>query len=175
MNQRFNTRAVVEAGIAIALSFILDRIKLFEMPQGGTVTAGSMIPILFIALRHGTAVGMTAGAAFGMLQMFFGGYVVHPVQAILDYPLAFACLGLAGLWPKRAWLGAPLAVAGRFLCHVLSGVVFFAEYAKDQNVWVYSIVYNASYLLPELAVSAILLTLLFMHPAMRALRSQRSA
>lgn len=170
MQSRFSTRAVVEAGVAVALAYVLSEIKLFQMPQGGDVTAGGMIPIIFVALRHGTPTGLLAGLALGLLKLFIGGYVVHPVQALLDYPVAFALLGLAGLTPRQPWLGTLVGMFGRFVAHVLSGVVFFAEYAGDQNVWVYSIAYNGTYMLPELVVGAVLLTLLFMHPAMSALR-----
>lgn len=169
MSSRFSVRAVAEAGVAIALAVVLDRIKLYEMPQGGSVTLGSMVPIFIVALRHGFGLGLTAGAVFGALQWMMGGYVIHPVQGMLDYPVAFALLGLAGLRVSH-FVSVPAAVAARYLAHVLSGVVFFPEYAPvGQSAWVYSLVYNAGYLLPDLAVSALVVMLLFTHPAIRRL------
>jgi thiamine transporter len=158
---------VVEAGVAVALAFALDQVTLFRMPQGGSVTAGSMIPVLFIALRWGTRAGILTGVAFGLLQMLLAkpGYIVHPVQAALDYPVAFGLLGLAGLAAgttvRRAWAGTALALAARAAAHILSGVVFFAQYAPEgQHPVVYSIVYNAGYMVPEIVISAILLSIL---------------
>lgn len=176
MALRLNTRAVVESGVALALAYVLSEIKVYQMPQGGDVTAGGMLPIIFIALRHGTAAGVLAGLGLGLLKQFLGGYVVHPVQAILDYPLAFALLGLAGLTPRHPWLGTFIGMFGRFVSHVISGVIFFKEYAGGQNVWVYSILYNGTFMLPELIVGMVLLTLLFRHPALRSLaQRQREA
>jgi len=153
----------------------------WKQPQGGTVTAASMLPLVFFALAFGLRWGVLAGAVFGLLQMALpGAFLVHPVQVVLDYPLAFAALGLAGLFsvpgPKRAenvdllrrvgslpiWApvaGTFLAMAARTLMHVLSGVVFFASYAPEgQSVWLYSLVYNGSYMLPEAVVTTVLLT-----------------
>jgi thiamine transporter len=148
----------------IALCAALSQVALFKMPQGGTVTAGSMVPILLVGLRHGAKWGVGAGIAAGLVNLLINPYVVHPVQMLLDYPIAFGMLGLAGLAAGRSHvvgsvLGA-LALFGRLVAHVLSGVIFFAEYAGNQNVWVYSIIYNASYMLPELVISVVLLWIL---------------
>jgi thiamine transporter len=103
-----------------------------------------------------------AGAVAGLLQLILGGYVVHPLQALLDYPLAFGVLGLAALTPRPLWLGLTLGTFLRLVCHVLSGVVFFASYAPEgTNVWLYSTVYNGSYMLPNLGLSIILTYILW--------------
>ncbi|MFZ5814056.1 MAG: energy-coupled thiamine transporter ThiT [Bacillota bacterium] len=156
---------LVETAIMIALAVALSYVKLFKMPQGGSVTLGSMVPIMLIALRHGAGWGVATGAIAGLIQYMLEPYFVHPVQFLLDYPLAFAALGLAGLAHGRpfmaaAWLG-PVALLGRFVAHVISGAVFFAEYAPaGQSPWVYSMIYNGSYMLPELVISGVLLMLL---------------
>ena len=91
---------------------------------------------------------------------------------LFDYPLAFGSLGLAGIAyvltknkGKSGYgsvlLGVSLAIMGRLIFHVLSGVVFFAEYAGDQNPWIYSIVYNATYLVPELIISLIVMIIVW--------------
>lgn len=157
---------LVEVAVMIALALVLDQIRLFKMPQGGSVTAGSMIPLLLVALRHGPKWGITAGALAGVLQYLLSGdQPVHPLQLLLDYPVAFGAIGLAGLAAGKsnaaaAWMGS-LALLGRFAAHLVSGAVFFAEYAPPgQNVWAYSALYNGSYMLPEIVISGILLMLL---------------
>lgn len=170
---------LVETAVMVALAYVLNLIIVFKMPNGGSVTAGSMIPILLIGLRHGTRWGVTAGVLFGFLQalMAESGYIVSPVQMLIDYPVAFGVLGLAGLAAnKTEWLGgmlSALAIIGRFAAHVISGVIYFASYAPEgQNVWVYSLGYNASYMVPEMIISAVLLVLL--HPALRRVLPTRN-
>ncbi len=155
-------RAWIEAGVMIALSVILHQIKIYQAPAGGAVTAGSMVPLIYIAIRYGPGLGMLTGAAYGLIDFAFEPFFVHPVQFILDYPLAFAVLGLAGLVRRPPAVGAGVAVALRFICHLLSGVVFFGSSAPaGQNVWVYSTLYNGGYLLPELVISVVLTGLVF--------------
>lgn len=161
---------LMEIAVMIALSSVLSLIKVFEMPQGGSITAGSMVPILLVGLRHGTKWGVTAGVLTGLLNFIIKPEFYYPVQVLLDYPVAFGILGLAGLAKgKSEWLGSvlgSLALFGRFVAHVLSGVFFFAEYAPEgQNVWIYSSIYNGSYMLPEMIISALLLMALL--PALR--------
>lgn len=150
--------SAVMIGAAVALSFV----KVWEMPQGGSITLGSMVPIILIALRYGAGWGVTAGAVAGILQFIIKPEFYHPVQVLLDYPVAFGALGLAGLARgsgvlAQAWLGA-LAIAGRFVAHLVSGVVFFGEYAPaGQSPWIYSAIYNGTYLLPEAVLSGVLL------------------
>lgn len=166
----FTARDIAEAGIAIALAFILSMIKIYHLPAGGSVTAGSMIPILLLALRRGHKLGLVTAVLYGIAQLIEGPYIVHPVQLVLDYPLAFGALGLAGFFAFRAektvsdfyaLLGVAVGIGGRFLCHFLSGVIFFSEYAPEgMNPWVYSALYNGSYLVPELIISAVLIYLL---------------
>lgn len=167
----FTPREIAEAGLAIGLAFVLSMIKIYHLPAGGSVTAGSMIPILLLALRRGYKLGLVAAVLYGVLQLIEGPYVVHPAQVVLDYPLAFGALGLAGFFATRskesprgdlyALSGIATGIAGRFVCHLLSGVVFFSEYAPEgMNPWVYSAVYNGSYLVPELIISSVLMYIL---------------
>lgn len=161
-----NARALVEGGVMIALAQVLSYLVLFEMPQGGSVTAGSMVPILFYALRWGWKKGLLAGSVYGVLQFLLGPkYTFHVVALLFDYALAFGLLGLAGLVKPKGkasiGLGAVLGISGRFLSHYVSGVVIWATYVENVNPYVYSLVYNASYLVPEMAISALLLILLY--------------
>jgi thiamine transporter len=161
------TRMLTEAGIMIAAAQILSYIKLFEAPYGGSVTAGSMIPIIVFSLRWGLKSGLLAGTAYGVLQFLLGGaiYSYHILSILFDYVVAFGLLGLAGLFRgdiKGVIAGSFVGVFGRFVCHVISGVAVWASYAPEgMNPLVYSILYNGSYLLPELIVTAIITGLLY--------------
>ncbi len=168
--KKWSVRMLVEASIMIALAIVLDQIKLYKLPNGGSVTAGSMVPILLFAMRHGVKPGITAGIVFGILQILLGGYVITPIQGLLDYPLAFGLLGLAGLYTKnykdnndnyiKMGLFIFIAVIGRMISHFLSGVVFFGEFATG-NVFIYSFLYQLSYLIPEYIISFIIISLIW--------------
>lgn len=170
MKKNWTVKMLVEGGLCIALSIVLGYIKLFSMPQGGSVTAGEMIPIIIFALRHGSLPGIVVGALYGFVQMLFGGSIFHPVQAILDYPVAFGVLGLAGLFSSEfektkkilpVIKGASLGIVLRMIAHTLTGAIFFASYAPEgQNPWAYSIIYNASYLVVEFAITIVIIYLL---------------
>ncbi|MDO5717155.1 MAG: energy-coupled thiamine transporter ThiT [Tissierellia bacterium] len=174
--KRKELQILTEGGIMIALSIVLGFVRLYRMPQGGSVTAGQMVPLIFFALRWGLAPGLLAGTVYGILDALIDGYVIGIPQFLLDYPLAFACLGLAGLFHSMYYgtqrsqaivMGASIAVFGRFVCHVLSGVIFFAEYAEGSNVWLYSMGYNGSFLAAELVIAVILLFVLAKLPLER--------
>lgn len=152
---------LVEAGMMLALSVILGEfVKIFEMPMGGSVTLGGMVPLFLFAFRWGGKQGMIAGAVYGLLDLIIGYSTMHPVAIILDYPLAFAMIGLAGFFkrtPAGYISGMLTGVFGRFICHVVSGVVFYASYAPEgQAPIVYSILYNGSFLGPELIIALVL-------------------
>lgn len=153
--QRWTTRMLANAALCIALAFILSFVRLYKMPQGGSITCASMLPIFLFAYAYGIGPGLVTGMAYGILQLVQDAFFVHPIQLLLDYPLAFACLALAGAFKNKPWglyVGISLGALGRLVCHVLSGVIFFSEYAGNANPWVYSTLYNATYLLPEAAI-----------------------
>ncbi|NLS44224.1 MAG: energy-coupled thiamine transporter ThiT [Firmicutes bacterium] len=156
-----NVRILTEAAAMVGLASILYLIKVYQLPQAGSVTAGSMVPILFLALRRGPAIGAFAGGVFGLIQYLSEPFFVHPIQFLLDYPLAIAALGIAGFFSRRLYIGVSLALGARFLCHFLSGVIFFSSYGiPGLNPITYSIVYNIGYLLPELIISLVIIYLL---------------
>lgn len=172
MSKKWNVKMLAEGGIMIALATILSYIKLFKAPQGGSITAGSMVPIMIFAMRWGVGPGLLVGGLYGLLQCVLDPQVYYPVQFFLDYPIAFGFLGLAGIAKMgnkqlsnkdyfMIVLGVLLAIGGRFVSHLLSGVIFFAEYAGDQNPWLYSTLYNGGYLLPEFIISSVILVLLW--------------
>ncbi len=158
----WSTKMLALGAVCMALSNVLSMIKLFDMPQGGSITPASMLPLMLFAYVYGVGPGMTVGAVYGVMQFIIEPYFLSVPQMLLDYPIAFAMVGLAGLFSKnenRALglsLGVVLGSLGRFVAAVLSGVVFFAEYAGDQNPWVYSIGYNGAYMLPECIICVVL-------------------
>jgi len=165
VNKRETTRMLVEAGALIAMAQILSYITIFEMPMGGSVTPGSMVPILIFAIRWGYKKGLLAGAVYGVLQFILGPkWSFHPVSVIFDYPVAFGCLGLAGIFGKKTIgiiSGVLLGIFGRLVSHVISGVIVFASYAPEgQSPLLYSVTYNGSFLAIEFVISVILTLLL---------------
>jgi thiamine transporter len=158
----WGVQAYAELGAAVALAAVLGQVRLFAMPQGGSVSL-ELLPIVFIAVRRGVAPGLAAGVTYGLLQLLLpGAFVYHPAQALLDYPLAFGALAAAGFVRVRGFASLVAAVAlgqaARFVCHFFSGLIFFAEYAPEWEApWLYAITYNLLYLVPETLLTCVLL------------------
>ena len=152
-----DVRALTYGALCMAMSFVLSYIKLWSMPLGGSVTLASMLPLLWYSNKFGVKNGLIAGAAYGLLQLIQKPEIYHWVQVLLDYPLAFMMLGLAGS-VKNLQLGSIIGVAGRWVCHILSGAIFFAEWVPEgwSNAWVYSAAYNGAYLLVDLIICLVL-------------------
>lgn len=160
MSKEINTRVLAEIAISIALATALSMIKI-GLPYGGSITLGSMVPILLIAYRRGLKAGLLTGIVYGFVQMVVDGWVYHPLGMILDYPLAFGVLGFAALFKKKPVLGVIVTLALRYISHVVSGIVFFYMYAPEGvSPIVYSLTYNATYMIPEIISSSILIYLL---------------
>jgi thiamine transporter len=159
--QAVPVKILAEMASAVALSGALSLITVFTLPQGGSITLASMVPVLLFALRRGTKLGIVAGALLGFVVLVEMPFVVHPAQLLLDYPLAFGALGLAGLFRARPLVGVAVGTAGRFVTHFISGVIFFASYTWDGwNPVMYSAAYNAGYLLPEFVISGFIIVIL---------------
>jgi thiamine transporter len=156
------SRVLAEIAIFVALATALSFIIIFQLPQGGSITLASMVPIIWLALRRGPKIGLTAGFVYGLVQLVVMPQIYFLPQVLLDYPLAFGCLSLAGFFQKRWTLvGVVVAITGRFIMHLISGALFFTSYAPTgMSPWVYSGIYNGSYLLPELVISLFVIFLL---------------
>ncbi|WP_214826996.1 energy-coupled thiamine transporter ThiT [Exiguobacterium algae] len=175
MNQRFKLQTLIEISLFAALGIIFDLLIPFRLPQGGSISL-AMLPIFVMAFRHGVKGGLATGALVGTMQFMFGVYIFTPVQFLLDYTVAFGLVGMAGIFAGRVKqaaqqgamktlttyliLGSFLGAFLRFLAHFISGVVFFAEYAEGPVV-TYSILYNATYMVPSFILCAIVLVTLF--------------
>ncbi len=149
--------------IFIALANALYLISKFylpflHLPQGGSITIASMVPLLWFALRRGLRWGVEAGIIYGLVHMVISGDIYYPAQILLDYPLAFGALGLAGAFQNKPLVGVGVGIFGRFMCHFVSGAIFFGQYAwAGWNVFAYSAIYNASYLVPEFIIDTIII------------------
>ena len=153
--------SMVEGAVAAALGAILSMIILYRMPQGGSVSLAAVVPIWVVALRRGPFVGAMAGVALGLINFLQNPQAIHPLQPVLDYPLAFGLLGLAGVRKENPIFGAITAVMAKFSCHVVSGVLFFGIYVPaGQNPLHYSLLYNLSVVLPDLVVALVVFSVL---------------
>ena len=170
---RAHTTSIVYAAVCIALAFGLSYIRLFKAPYGGSITLFSLLPIALYSYIFGIRKGVMCGFIYGLLQSVQDPWVVHPIQYILDYPLAFAMVGMCGGLFRKLFakltkipdrvrdglaisLGILAGVCLRYFCHVISGAVYFGEYAADYgfgNAWTYSFTYNALYVFPDGAIS----------------------
>jgi len=150
----FSTKIIAETAVFVALATVLSYIQIFRLPQGGSVTAASMVPILWLALRRGPKVGLFAATLYGIVQLLIDPIVTHPAQVLLDYPIAFGLLGVAGFFQNRPYIGVTVGIIGRFVSHFISGIIFWTIYAPEgMNPAIYSAAYNGSYLLVEFVIS----------------------
>ena len=169
------TKILVEGAVMVALATVLSYIRIFRLPWGGSITLLSMLPIVLFSIRRGLGAGLTVSFVFSLVQFTQGvvdgifGWGLTPGMLIacilLDYIMAFTVLGLAGIFRKKGfagWIGGiALAVVLRFVCHFLSGVVVWKSFGElwngfsTDNTFLYSFLYNGSYMLPELIFTLI--------------------
>ena len=185
-----NTKTIklVEGAIMVALAIILSFIKVFKLPWGGSITLLSMLPIVIYSIRNGVKWGMFASVVYALLQMFIdlGEVMSWGLNAtalvgtlVLDYIIAFSVLGLAGIFRFKPIVGGiagiVVAVFLRYVSHVISGSVIFHsvgaiwEGFSTENSWIYSLLYNGAYMLPEMVFTVIGAVILFVVPQTRKL------
>lgn len=170
----FTTGMLINVALMLALTIVLHQLRLFHMPQGGSITLGAMVPLLFLTYRYGAGIGCLAGFLYGMINLMQDAFIVHPLQVLFDYPLPYMALAIAAAVPGRLYAGAALAFSARFLCHYISGVVFFGSYAPpDMSPYLYSLVFNATYLVPEAIICLVILRILPV-PRLLAAMDQRT-
>lgn len=158
---KLTTKMLINISLMLALSIILNYLRIYHFPQGGSVTLGGEIPLLLIAFRYGAGVGILAGFLFGLITIIQDPFILHPIQVLFDYPLPHMAIGLAGFFPKKKYFVTVLAFCVKFICHFISGVVFFASYAPEgYSPIVYSLVANASYIIPDMIICILILKFL---------------
>lgn len=147
-NNKFTTKDIVTVGMFSAISLVLYNIAFIKYPQGGGITLFSMVPTMLLSILYGRSVGVTGGLIFGLLKLLNGFNVVHPAQFLLDYLLSAMALGLAGSFgsdKKNIIKGGLMAISLSVFASIVSGVVFFGQYAPPgMNVVLYSCIYNIS-------------------------------
>ncbi len=160
---------LVECAILVALSFVLSILKVFEMPFGGSVTLLSMLPVCVASLRHGVKWGLGAAFVYSLTQALMSGAAgwglsikVLIICYLLDYIIAFTGLGLCGFFKGKSAIIQSASVVGvcflRFICHYMSGVTIWKESCFEKgftNPYIYSLLYNGAYMLPEAIFTAI--------------------
>lgn len=155
----------------IALATVLSMIKFANLPFGGSVTLCSMLPLVLIAYRYKWKWGLLTGVVYGLVQMVLGAnnlsYGTSALAVILiilfDYLVAFGVMGFAGIFrdkfrnqPLEIALGAFVACALRYICHFISGWAVWKMWATEgQPAWLYSVTYNATYMVPETIVTIV--------------------
>lgn len=160
------TRMIAEAGVAIAIAQVLSFITLFHMPQGGSIKAASLVPLMIFAYRWGGTRGIWAGVVYGVLHFLLGfKSSIHYLSIILDYLVAYGAIGVCGYFKDNITglvSGSIVAIVLRWFASVTSGAVVFASYApQGQNPWIYSMIYNASYMVPDGILSIIVLLFVY--------------
>ena len=178
--KKADTKALIFSALLVALAMVLDQIKLFTMPQGGSVTPFSLLPIVLCGYFFGFRRGVLAGVCMGLLQLLFSPYVIHPVQMLLDYPIAFGALAF-GAFLRNSKKGALIktfivGVLFRYMFAVLSGVIFFGAYIPDPrfNALTWSLWYNFTYTAIEAGVTIAILFIPAVSNMFKTLRSQVS-
>ena len=184
MKKHQQLRALVESAIFTALALALSYLKIPIGAEfggfGGSVDL-VMIPLIICAIRWGAPWGLGAGLVFGTLKFFFaGGSAINWQSMLLDYSVAYMFVGFAGLLKRKngkLWLAALIGCVCRFIIHFISGITIYAEYMEDifglhmTNVWVYSALYNGSYMLPN-TIIAILVCILLTIPLKKYLNGE---
>lgn len=177
---------LIEIAIFTALALLIDILPLsFKIwGQGGSISF-AMIPVFIVAFRWGLKGGLLSGFLWGVLQIAVGNaYILTPLQGLIDYGLAFTGIGLAGIFARHVQesvkngkvgiylsyitAGVFLGSAARFVAHYVAGIVFFGSAVEGQPAWLYSLIYNASYMVPSFILSTVLVFFLF-HKQPRAL------
>ena len=185
-----NTKILAEGAIMVALATVLSFLKLVQFPWGGSITVLSMLPIIVFALRHGAKKGLAISFVYSLIQLGQGilidgvlGWGLTPTALIacilLDYIAAFSVLCLAGVFGNKTLggivAGTLLAMVLRFCMHYVSGVAIFNAFGElwqgfsTDNTWLYSLLYNGAYMLPEAIFTTVGALLLFKTPQMRKL------
>lgn len=172
---KFDSKLVARIGLATALAFILDMLKIYTLPNGGgSISLGSMIPIFLISFIYGPSIGLFTGFLFGILKLIINPYILNPIQVLFDYPLPFMAVGIAGFF-KNKYLGATLGMLLRFICHFISGVIFFGSYAPaGTSPIIYSIAVNGFAVGGELLICLTLLAFLPIDKLIKRLKSNTS-
>lgn len=176
MQSKVKTKVLVECALMISVATVLSRIEIPLWAQGGSITAASMLPIIMVSYRHGTKLGLLTAFVHSLIQLVMGfsnvlyckTLVAQALCILLDYTLAFTVLGLAAMFgsvmkksESRILIGVCSVGALRLLCSFLSGIILWSAYAPEGTpVWIYSLLYNGGYMIPEVIITSLAALLL---------------
>lgn len=192
MKNKKNIFRLTECALFVALATVLSLVKIWQMPLGGSITLLSMLPICMISFRHGLKWGFISSGVYSLIQLILGitmdglfGWGLTPAMLIgcilFDYILPFTLLGTAGVFRKKGeigfYVGITVAFLLRFLCHFISGYIIFANLEQwsifgstfENAPVLYSICYNAFYIVPELIITVAVTVVLMRFPAFKKL------
>jgi thiamine transporter len=147
-----------EVATVVALSVVLGNIRLLQLPAGGSISLAAL-PIVMFALVRGPRRALLVGAIAGCAHLLFGGTVIHPLQAVLDYPVSYAVLALAGIgrWiPISPRVGVCVGMTAQLAAMTASGAIFFASIVDIADPWRYAFIYNAVSQVPEAFIAVLL-------------------
>ena len=132
-NFKLTPQLMVVISVASGMAYVLNLISFIKFPNGGGIQLLSMLPVLMVSILYGRMAGITTGLIYGLLSLISGPYIIHPAQFMFDYILARMSFGLADICGKKTkwqiFLGSIMAVIISVLWSVLSGCIFFADYA----------------------------------------------
>ena len=168
--KKYTTQEIAYAGVCLALSFALSFIKVSPVQFGGSITLASFVPLLIYSYKYGAVKGTLAGVMLGLFNFISDPFILTPLTFFLDYVFAFASIGLMGFAPKfgklplaaKVTIGTVLVYIARFIFHLLSGFIYFAENSiwvdlPTPNMFVYSFIYQCVYLPADCAICAAVL------------------
>ena len=187
-------RWLVEGSVMIALAAVLSLIKVYKLPWGGSITLLSMLPICVYSIKHGIKKGLAVSFVYALIQLFLDlgevlswGLTPGTLAAclLLDYLLAYSVIGFAGSFRKNGmagWIGGTVAALMlRLSVHFASGVLIWKSAGKlwtgfdTSNTYVYSFLYNASYMVPEIIFTVIGAVALYKLPQTKKLLQPEKA
>jgi thiamine transporter len=161
--KKIDLKILAISAILIALSIVFSQITLFRMPQGGSITAFSMLPVVICGYLYGLRIGVMCGICVGLLNLVISPFIIHPLQLFFDYPFAFGALGLSGFFAHKKFgliKGYLLGISARYFFSVISGILFFASYTPENfNPVTWSLFYNITYIGIEGALTLVILSL----------------
>lgn len=183
--RRNNLVRLAECSVMLALAVVLSMVKVWEMPMGGSVTLLSMLPICLVAVKYGIKGALPTAFLYSVIQLFMGiasGNVfvycttaaTTAICALFDYIVPFTVPGFSGIFKKKLGnigilLGIALMITVRFCCHYITGVVIWGQWAEGMSPYLYSLIYNGQYMLPECIFTCIGAGILIKVPQLKSM------
>lgn len=193
-----NTKLLMltECSVMLALSIVLSMVKIIRMPMGGSVTLLSMLPVMLVAVKYGFKGGLPCAFGLALYRLIegivSGNVFVYCTEArtvvicaLFDYLIPFTVLGCAAMFRKPAeklrpdnrkaadallLAGFVIVIAARFACHFITGFTIWGQWAPEgQSAYIYSLLYNGQYMLPECVFTTIGAAILINIPVIRKL------